>query len=175
MDALTDRKDYPGDLASPEQVLELANEYRTAALALVAQGKRGKPLTWAPFRLTAIHALELYLNALLLRGGARPSVVRGMRHDLVLRVEAATKMGLGLRVRTAAHLRGLHQTREYLITRYGPELAGTNSQVNRLAATLNEVAEKVEKLCLTSHEIGAAPLETRPPSNKVSDCNRVGN
>jgi hypothetical protein len=147
MDARTDRKDYPGDLASPDQVLELANEYRTAALALMALGKRGRPLTWSPFRLVAIHALELYLNALLLRGGASPLVVRGMSHDLESRVEAVSKMGLCLRARTSAHLRGLHQKREYLITRYGPELAATSSQVNRLAATLDEVAEKVGKLC----------------------------
>ena len=34
-------------------------------------------------------------------------------------------------------------TREYLVTRYGPELTSTLAQLNRLAATLDEVASKV--------------------------------
>ena len=34
-------------------------------------------------------------------------------------------------------------TREYLVTRYGPELTSTLAQLNRLAATLDEVAVKV--------------------------------
>jgi len=33
--------------------------------------------------------------------------------------------------------------REYLVTRYGPEMAATISQINRLTATLEEVANKV--------------------------------
>lgn len=44
-------------------------------------------------------------------------------------------------------------TREYLITRYGPELTSTLAQLNRLAATLDEVATKVpvamSKACRT--------------------------
>lgn len=38
---------------------------------------------------------------------------------------------------------GSASSREYLITRYGPELASTLSQINRLSATLEEVATKV--------------------------------
>ncbi len=48
-----------------------------------------------------------------------------------------------LRKLTAAHLQTLSANREYLITRYGPELAASASQINRLTATLDEVAKKV--------------------------------
>ena len=34
-------------------------------------------------------------------------------------------------------------TREYLVTRYGPELTSSLAQLTRLAATLDEVATKV--------------------------------
>jgi hypothetical protein len=133
---------YPGELATPEQLQELADEYRKAALELQKLGRPGKPLTRAPFRLSAIHALELYLNALLLHSGHSPKQIRGMQHDLWARTELAVAAGLSLRIRTRAHLRKLSESREYLVTRYGPELAATASQVNRLTATLEEVSKK---------------------------------
>jgi hypothetical protein len=48
-----------------------------------------------------------------------------------------------LRELTLKHLGELSESREYLVTRYGPELASTASQINRLTATLGEVAKKV--------------------------------
>jgi hypothetical protein len=51
--------------------------------------------------------------------------------------------GLVLRKRTVAHLNKLTESREYLVTRYGPELSTSLSQINRLMATLEEVARKV--------------------------------
>ena len=36
------------------------------------------------------------------------------------------------------------ESREYLISRYGPEMSGTLSESNRLMATLNEIAKKVK-------------------------------
>lgn len=54
--------------------------------------------------------------------------------------------GLKLRRRTVAHLHDLSASREYLIIRYGPELNDTASQLNRLSATLNEIAEKVSAI-----------------------------
>lgn len=137
---------YPGDLASHDQLLALADEYRQAALVLRERGVRKRPLTWAPFRLTAIQAVELYLNVYLLRKGYSASQVRGLQHDLGLRSSEAITAGLKLRQRTTEHLQRLSDQREYLVTRYGPELASTTSQINRLAATLEEVARKVAPL-----------------------------
>ncbi len=137
--------EYPGSLATPVQICELASAYRRAAqLLLLTAGERGKPLTRAPFRLSAIQSIELYLNAYLLRLGHAPDVVRGLQHDMRRRAELAISAGLKLRIKTAEHLRVLHQNREYLITRYGPELTASVSQINRLTATLDEVARKVE-------------------------------
>jgi hypothetical protein len=85
----------------------------------------------------------LYFNALLLHLGKEPSSVRGLQHDLAARAELAIESGLVLRKRTTAHLKAMAVSREYLVTRYGPELTSTLSQVNRLAATLDEVAAKV--------------------------------
>ena len=138
-----DRTSYPGDLAAPAEVLKLAEEYRRAALVIANLGRRGEPLSRAPYRLTAIHAVELYLNAHLLHVGHAPARVRGLQHDLAARAELSVQSGLLLRKRTASHLKVMASSREYLVTRYGPELTSSLSQVNRLAATLDEVATKV--------------------------------
>jgi len=136
-------KRYPGDLATPAQIRLLADEYRRAAHTLLELGRRGDPLTRAPFRLSALHAIELYLNALLLHSGKSPSQLRGMQHDFAARGAMVAAAGLRLRTRTADHLKTLSFGREYLVTRYGPELLATSTQVNRLTATLEEVAKKV--------------------------------
>jgi hypothetical protein len=137
---------YPGETASPQQVFALADEYRRAAHLLVQQGQKGKPLTRAPMRLSAIHAIELYLSALLLQRGHTASQIRGLHHDLSARAQLAAAEGLKLRKRTAVHLDHLCLSREYIVTRYGPELAATTSTPTRLSATLEEVAQKVALL-----------------------------
>ena len=137
---------YPGETATPAQVFRLAEEYRKASEILVQQGRRGEPLSRAPCRLSAIHAIELYLNAMLLHAGQQTSSIRGMKHDLAARVKLALKGGLQLRKRTAAHLATLAENREYLVIRYDAEMNSTVSQINRLIATLNEIALKVNKI-----------------------------
>jgi len=65
-----------------------------------------------------------------------------MQHSLPKR--AAHLSDLRLRKRTAAHLSDIEKNREYLVTRYAPEkMKATVSQINRLSATLDEVAKKV--------------------------------
>ena len=114
-----------------------------AAHLLLKQKRRGDTRSLAPCRLSAIHAVELYLNALLLHTGHDPSDVRGMQHSLAKRTERAIACGLHLRKRTVAHLAAMEGNREYLVSRYGPEMTATVSQINRLTATLDEVAKKV--------------------------------
>ncbi|WP_222934569.1 hypothetical protein [Caulobacter sp. 17J80-11] len=123
----------------------MADEYRTAAHALLTAGQRGKPLR-APFCLSALHAIELYLNALLLHRGCTARSLRGLQHDFAKRAKQAADGGLVLRRRTAQHLATVAATREYVVTRYGPEMAAPASQVNRLSASLEEVAKKVKVL-----------------------------
>jgi hypothetical protein len=137
-------QNFPGDAATASQIRALADEYRKAAIVLIPHGKAGKPLSRAPFRLIAIHAIELYLNAYLLEKNKSGCEIRSMRHSLRARVDAALEHGLVLRIKTAAHIRALEDCREYLISRYGPELISTATQLNRLIATLNEVAEKTD-------------------------------
>ena len=139
------QKIIPGDEASPAQVLALADEYSRAAEALQKIGKRGKPLTRAPYRLAAIHAIELYLNAFLLTRGKTSSQLRGLNHNLSSRAELAARAGLSLRKKTSAHLVQLCEAREYLIMRYGPEMAGRATNLNRVEATLREISVKVRK------------------------------
>ena len=134
---------YPGADATPEDVLALAEEYRRAAVALLPHGRKGEPISRAPARLCAIHAIELYLNAFLLRAGETPTGIRGLRHDLRARTDACLAGGLSLRRRTVAHLHRLTEGREYLVARYGPELSTSLSQINRMMATLEEVARRV--------------------------------
>ncbi|WP_292657903.1 hypothetical protein [Mesorhizobium sp.] len=52
-----------------------------------------------------------------------------------------------------------------MITRYGPELAATASQINRLTATLEEVAVKVTLLIALSSKV--APLESASAAGKA--------
>lgn len=134
---------YPGGSATVEQVLSLADEYRQAAYVLLEKRRRGNPLSLAPCRLVAIHAIELYLNALLQFAGHNAGRVRGLQHDLAARAELAIQNGLQLRKRTAFHITAMASKREYLITRYGPEMTGTTSEINRVMATLEEVSKKI--------------------------------
>ena len=134
---------YPGAFASPREVLHLALEYHAAANVLAAHGRKGHPISRAPYRLSAIHAVELYLNAYLLHSGLDHARVRGLQHDLAARTDLSLRYGLKLRKRTAVHLRTMAVSREYLVSRYGPELTSSLSQINRLSATLSEVASKV--------------------------------
>ena len=136
------QKFYPGELASPELIAQLANEYRLAAKELAKIGRRGKPLSRAPFRMAAIHAIELYLNAFLAAAGHPAIEIRGMYHDLSVRTELALAAKLNLRKRTVSHLKAISQRREYLLARYDPAVSST-SELNRLDATLAELAAKV--------------------------------
>lgn len=141
------QKFYPGETATPEQIVLLANEYRQAADALRQTGRPREPLSLAPYRLVAIHAIELYLNAALLAAGHPYAKLRGLHHDLASRTKFAPITKLKLRTRTLKHLQSLSETREYLVTRYDPATTAA-SQLNRLGATLNEVGEKVTALVI---------------------------
>ena len=140
------KKVYPGELATPAQVHMLAHEYRNAAIHLASLGRPCEPLSRAPFRLAAIHAIELYLNAFLLKHGHPASEIRSLQHNLADRHKLAANYGLQLRAKTAQHLNDLAENREYLVTRYGPEMTSSTSQSNRLTATMEEVMTKVSKL-----------------------------
>ena len=133
---------YPGESATAAEVSSLADEYRLAALLLLESGRPKEPKSRAPFRMVAIHAVELYLNAFLLSSGHNAGQVRGLQHNLAARADLAVELGLVLRKRTREHLHTMSQSREFLVTRYVP--SGTSlSEINRLQATLAEVAQKV--------------------------------
>jgi len=66
-----------------------------------------------------------------------------MQHNLAARTELAVAGGLQLRKRTASHLAQMDGNREYIVARYDVEMTATVSQINRLIATLKEVADKV--------------------------------
>ncbi len=140
-DITTDR---PSDTDStPKQIALLAEEYRKAAHTLLAQSRQGEPLSRAPAHLSAIHAIELYLNALLMSQGLDASDIRALQHDLAARNALAVTAGLVLRKKTAAHLTAMTGNREYLITRYHPDRTDDVSEVTRLTATLDEIAGKI--------------------------------
>lgn len=116
------QKFHPGETATPRQIVVLADEYRQAAEALLLTGRRGEPLSRSPYRFLAIHAVELYLNALLLASGHTAADLRRMHHDLASRTELAVAP-LHLRKRTLLHLEALSESPECLTTRYDPEAA----------------------------------------------------
>jgi hypothetical protein len=134
---------YPGEGASSEELFLLAEEYRRAAHTLLGISRRRKPLSRAPFHLNAIHAIELYLNALLLLKGVKAQQLRALNHDLSARIHHELAAGLTLRVRTAAHLADITKRREYLVSRYGTNQMKSVSEITRLKATLEEIRESV--------------------------------
>ena len=53
-----------------------------------------------------------------------------MQHNVAARAQVAVTGGLRLRKRTVAHLHAMTgKNREYLVTRYGPEMTTTTSQI----------------------------------------------
>jgi len=73
---------YPGSKAEVWQVVELANTYYPFALVLFGDARDKAPLAFAPARMCAIHAIELYLNAFLRHAGSAPEQIRARLHDL---------------------------------------------------------------------------------------------
>jgi hypothetical protein len=51
--------------------------------------------------------------------------------------------------------------REYLVSRYGPEDFATLSEINRLVATLDEVASKVAEVVCPANGVPTPPLFPR--------------
>lgn len=145
---MLEKATYPGSSASAEEIVLLATEYHQAALTLLQNARKGIPLSRAPSRLCAIHAIELYLNAFLLCLGDTPKQIRSRQHNLSERTTVAVDRGLRLRKKTAEHLVKMSEDREYLVSRYGPEMASSLSEVNRLIATLEEVGKKVKSAVL---------------------------
>lgn len=119
----------------------LAIEYHGAVVALGKLGRRGAPLSWAPCRWAALHAIELYLHAFLCDSGLSPATRRATKHDLGLLAGHAANAGLRLRKRTISHLQAATERREYLFSRYHPGVCQA-SPLNQLAATLQDVATK---------------------------------
>jgi hypothetical protein len=153
----------------------MADHYRLAAIELLAPGRRSDPLAQAPGRLLALQAIELYLNAWLREAGESVRQIRARQHDFAGRAEAALAGGLALRRRTLCHLARITASREYLVVRYDSEGIAAASQVNRLLATLDEIARKVRSAPVQpaasarpgrtpAPGIAAAPVWQRPPS-----------
>ena len=136
---------YSGDHASPYEMNRLADFYRDAAYRSSGSVLIGDPISASPMRLLAIHSIELNLSAYLLLQGSSWPAIRTMGHDLTARLECAIERGLVLRERTSAHIRAIARDREYLIARYGSDCLSTALQMNRLLATLDEVARKISR------------------------------
>ncbi|WP_234851617.1 hypothetical protein [Sinorhizobium meliloti] len=132
-----------GKTASVRDILNLAAQYRAAAAKVGESPSRGKHL---PQRLLALHAIELYLDALLQAKGHDHKTIREFQHDPGERARIAVAEGLVLRKRTLTHLATLSSSTEYLVVKYAPELNSTLSQVNRVMATLEEISRKVRKV-----------------------------
>lgn len=133
---------YPGTGASLGQMLDLAQAYLAAAYKLMGYDT-GNPIQSAPIRLVSIQAVELFLNAYLLSSGESAATIRALQHDIGKRSTLAIEAGLVLNQRTQKHLVGLSNNREYLTSRYGPEMSESWSHLKALLATVKEVSERV--------------------------------
>ncbi|MDB5474093.1 MAG: hypothetical protein JWP99_1396 [Devosia sp.] len=157
---------YPGQDMSAQDVLNLAENYRTCALYLLAvPQQKSKPCE--PGRLLVIHAIELYLNAYLLAQGTEAAAIRGMQHDLAKRGALVQQAGMVLRARTAEHLRTLSERREYVVSRYDVHDKGNLSQRNRLQATMEEVRNRVMRTVIQQAALVRRPSQIRPHSHSM--------
>ena len=138
------QKLYPGEVATPKQLLRLAAEYRQAAEALLLNGRRKAPLSFSPYRLVVIQSVELYLDAYLRTKGHEPVALRGIPHNFAARTKLAIEAGLKLRKGTVEHLAWITEKREYLVARYEPDPQNKLSELTRLRATADDVAKKVD-------------------------------
>lgn len=149
---MADRDEYPGARASPYDLNLLADFYRDSAFRVAELVRPGQALSAAPLRLLAIQSIELNLSAYLLLNGVSAIEVRRMGHDLACRVKMASELGLVLRQRTADHIAAVVRDREYLIARYGPDCLSNVSELNRMLATVQEVATKVSQAMLSAED-----------------------
>lgn len=120
----------------------LAEEYCKAAALLCDEGPRGKSICWAPFRLCAIHAIELHLSAFLLDAGYEWSSIKKMNHHLDQRAMLATEHGLNLRKRSSDLLAKLSSEASYSVTRYVPERLADGRHPSQIMAVLKEISSK---------------------------------
>lgn len=133
----------PGDNADPRDVLALANQYRSAFENLRRpKGAAAKALI-APAHLCAIHAIELYLHALLRQEGTPYSTLRDHHHKLSDMATYERVAELNLRTKTIEHLKTMTDSREYVVVRYAPEMKHKRSNPTQVEATLNDIADKV--------------------------------
>jgi hypothetical protein len=151
---------YLGSGMCPTQLRLLAAHYANAALACENLPTKQKGLALTPYRLLAIHAIELALNALLLHNHISPPEIRGLRHNLDERFSIAQKFGLSLRAKTVLHIKEMTEKHEYLVLRYDIESSMKVSHLNRLQATLNEVSRKV---CGLLDKPPVSPAPTKSP------------
>jgi hypothetical protein len=137
---------YPGSATTALQLKELALHYADAACIFEKLPSAPKGLALVPFRLLAIHAIELTFDALLIHNNVKAEEIRAMHHDLHARLVMAETFGLKLRVKTVKHISDLTANREYLVHRYDPIGSLQSGQLNRLIATLREVSKKTNQL-----------------------------
>jgi hypothetical protein len=130
---------YPGSLATVREIIDLAEAYYHAANVLFQRAQKEAPLSYAPARFCAIHAIELYLNAFLRHEGVAPEQIRKRMHNLADPTFVAT---LKLKKKTAQHLETISARREYLIARYAPEQYSQHTELSRLSATMAEIMVK---------------------------------
>ena len=132
---------YPGADARADEVIRLANHYRGAANDLLRLVEEKGARRIAPCRLCAVHAIELYLNAFLLKLGIpqadprqrpRPRRARGAGQRRRSRAPAADGDPPG----------DDDASPRASVLRYDPGMAEV-APLNRLWATLDEIARKV--------------------------------
>lgn len=174
---------YPGSNATAHDFFRLAAEYQRAADALIATHRPKHPLSQAPYRQVAIHAIELYLGALLVCEGLKPCDLRAFHHDLSARTGHERAAGIKLRKRTTQQLTELSDRREYLISRYGADRSDKVSPINQIDATLKDVRKKVERrlkdMSATKCATGVAsanpprPAMDRTETKQLRSCSPV--
>jgi hypothetical protein len=146
----------PGSGASAAEIVRFAQAYHTSALMLIEAGRGREAVDRAPGRYCALHAIELYLDAFLRAAGEAPGRLRAHQHNFGMRAALAMERGLAIRRKTALHLVQLSRQREDLVVRYRPDCMDAICELNRLVASLEEIARKVRAAIVPGGGTGEA-------------------
>jgi HEPN domain-containing protein len=154
---------YPGDHIDGVALLGMAKSYHEAADRLRAALTPCKNGDYAPWRLLALHAIELYLSAAMLRHDHDMAVVRSSSHDLEKKLNLLLKDGMRFSEKTCHVLRLVSQDRHYVRARYAPDMVKEMMPITRLNAALSDVAALMSRQVVPARPISATatPIAAR--------------
>jgi hypothetical protein len=130
-------------LATPQDVLERAEQYAEAADFLFKGKTDAEVALHVPARLCALQAIELYLHAFLRFRGVSVKQIKARQHN-VWHEEFCQRLELDKRTRE--HLQRISKDRVYVAVRYPGEVSTRLCEPTRVERTLRAIRDKSDRI-----------------------------